>query len=187
MARNNCMNHHTYALVNSNGTRDDRSHKYWFHGAGMRVQFMCFQCDSKWEDYERFKAHCLRVHGYNYEWESPDAYPWNYSNPNSAYQLELRAVKEKIINAKERRRAQEDHVMMVNANVNAGAADQANNNNVAAADDQGNNNNNDMSTEKLTSDGTESDSSGEMSDVYANVTSSMIIAELEKRKRFPDQ
>ena len=77
--------------------------------------------------------------------------------------------------------------MMVNANVNAGAADQANNNNVAAADDQGNNNNNDMSTEKLTSEGTESDSSGEMSDVYANVTSSMIIAELEKRKRFPDQ
>ena len=76
--------------------------------------------------------------------------------------------------------------MMVNANVNAGAADQANNNNVAAADDQVNNNN-DMSTEKLTSDETESDSSGEMSDVYTNVTSSMIIAELEKRKRFPDQ
>ena len=33
----------------------------------------------------------------------------------------------------------------------------------------------------------ESDSSGEMSDVYANVTGSMIVAELEKRKRFPDQ
>ena len=106
------MNYHTYALVNSNGTRDERSHKYWFHGAGNRVQFMCFQCDSKWEDYERFKAHCLRVHGYNYEWEAPDAYPWNFSNPNSAYQLELRAVKELIINAKERRRAQEDHVKM---------------------------------------------------------------------------
>ena len=179
MARNNCMNYHTYALVNSNGTRDERSHKYWFHGAGNRVQFMCFQCDSKWEDYERFKAHCLRVHGYNYEWEAPDAYPWNFSNPNSAYQLELRAVKEKIINAKERRRAQEDHVMMVNAN-------QANNNNGAAAEDQVNNNN-DMSTEKLASEATESDSSGEMSDVYANVTSSMIVAELEKRKRFPDQ
>ena len=186
MARNNCMNYHTYALVNSNGTRDERSHKYWFHGAGNRVQFMCFQCDSKWEDYERFKAHCLRVHGYNYEWEAPDAYPWNFSNPNSAYQLELRAVKELIINAKERRRAQEDHVMMVNANVNAGAANQANNNNVAAAEDQVNNNN-DMSTEKLASEATESDSSGEMSDVYANVTSSMIVAELEKRKRFPDQ
>ena len=68
---------------------------------------------------------------------------------------------------------------MVNAN-------QANNNNVAAAEDQVNNNN-DMSTEKLASEAAESDSSGEMSDVYANVTSSMIVAELEKRKRFPDQ
>ena len=170
MANNNCYNYHPYALFNTNGTRDDRSHKYWFTGAGMRVQFMCFQCDSKWEDYQRFKAHCLRVHGYNYETEWPNAYPWNYSNKDSAYQQELRAVKELIINAKERRRAEEDHARMVNANVNAGIADQFNNNNAninAGAADQFNNN--DMSTEEPALDKTESESSGEMSDVYANV------------------
>ena len=77
---------------------------------------------------------------------------------------------------------------MVNANVNAGIVDQVNNNNAninAGVADQVNNNN--MSTEEPAPDETESESSGEMSDVYANVTSSMIIAELEKRKRFPDQ
>ena len=183
MANNNCYNYHPYALFNINGTRDDRSYKYWFTGAGMSVQFICFQCDSKWEDYERFKKHCAVSTD-----TSMKPSGRNYSNKDSAYQQELRAVKELIINAKERRRAEEDHARMVNANVNAGIADQFNNNNAninAGVADQVNNNN--MSTEEPAPDETESESSGEMSDIYANVTRSMIIAELEKRKRFPDQ
>ena len=96
---NNCFNHTVYQAYN------DRSLKYSFLGNG-RVQFYCFKCASQWEDYQRFKRHCSVVHRYDYETQWPNAYPWNYSNPNSLYQQELRAIKEMITNAAAKRKAE---------------------------------------------------------------------------------
>ena len=96
MANNrNCHNHTVYQAYDEYGNKDDRFHKYSIMGNG-RAQFQCFQCGSPWEDYQRFKKHCREVHGYEYESEFPPTYPWNFSDPDSKYQRELREVKAMI-------------------------------------------------------------------------------------------
>ena len=105
MANNrNCHNNTIYQAYDEHGNKDDRFHKYSFMGNG-RVQFQCFQCASPWEDYQRFKKHCRVIHGYDYETEFPPSYPWNYSDPNSKYQQQLREVREMIDKAKVKREA----------------------------------------------------------------------------------
>ena len=96
MANNrNCHNHTVYQAYDEYGNKDDRFHKYSIMGTG-KAQFQCFQCGSPWEDYQRFKKHCREVHGYEYESEFPPTYPWNFSDPDSKYQRELREVKAMI-------------------------------------------------------------------------------------------
>ena len=105
MANNrNCHNNTIYQAYDEHGNKDDRFHKYSFMGNG-RVQFQCFQCGSPWEDYQRFKKHCREIHGYDYESEFPPAYPWNFSDPDSKYQRDLREVKEMIKRAAAKRKA----------------------------------------------------------------------------------
>ena len=97
MANNrNCYNHTVYQAYDEFGNKDDRIHKYSFGSHG-RVQFTCLQCASPWEDYQRFKKHCREVHGYD---------PWNYSDPNSKYQQDLRAVREMIDRVAAKRKAE---------------------------------------------------------------------------------
>ena len=70
------------------------------------MQFTCYQCSSPWEDYQRFKKHCKEVHGYEYESESPPAYQWNFSDPDSKYQRDLRTVREMIDRVAAKRKAE---------------------------------------------------------------------------------
>ena len=180
MANNrNCHNHTIYQAYDEYGNKDDRFHKYTFLGSG-RVQFTCYQCSSPWEDYQRFKKHCKEVHGYDYESEFPPAYPWNFSDPNSKYQQDLREVREMIDRVAAKRKAEiavgqnEMEPKVKSLKTTHGELLSNVNNNDNPADDQVNNNPGDPGPSGV--------EQGSGSDSYKDDYREMIVREGRKKK-----